>query len=760
MRQTFNKYIRHVGVVRILVLLAFLLIQIYSIAETTWTDGKLKFTVVSEEDATVSVTKSTDAISGEIVIPDTVTKNGKSYSVTTIANQAFYYCVGLTSVTIPNGVVSIGDYAFGGCGELASITIPNSVTSIGCNAFVGCSGLTSVTIGNSVTSIGAYAFSHCSKLTGIVIPNSVITIGHSAFFYCTGLTSVNIGNGVTSIGDRAFFYCPNLKSVKIPASVTSIGECAFNDIRLKTVVVNAKTPAQLSPEAFAIDKKVSTLYVPEGCECAYADAEYWKEFPNIIVYRKGDENGCVIDELYYNAYSETKAFVMTDTPSITGDVTIASEVNINGKKYTVDVISDYAFYECSAISSVTVGDSVVSIGNSAFYNCLAIESLTIGNSVISIGDSAFAGCYFMNSLKIGDNVASIGEDAFYGCFGLQSVKIPSSVIFFGENAFYNHRLNTVIVESNTPAKLSAQVFKIGKTATLYVPKGCEHAYSEAEYWKEFPNIMACRKGVENVCVIGDLCYKPYSKTSAFVEAHTPKIAGDVTIASEINVNGRKYTVDAIAGFAFSECLGITSVTIPNSITSIGEYAFDRCYGLTSLTIPNSVTSIGDYTFIYCETFNSVNIPNSVISLGRGAFYGCFGLSSVIIPNSVTSIKNDTFYACRSLTSVTIPDSVTSIGDNAFAYCESLTAIIIPSSVASIGNDVFYNCENIKAIYSLLPTPLKVESETFNYVDKKNCKLYVPVKSLDIYKTACGWKDFVNIIGWKFQNNSSQIEVQK
>lgn len=238
MRQTFNTYLRHVGVVRILVLLVFLLIQIYSIAETTWIDSKLKFTVISEENATVSVTKSTDTISGEIVIPDTVTKNGKSYSVTAIANQAFYYCVNLTSVTISNSVVSIGDYAFGGCGDLASITIPDSVTSIGCNAFGGCCGLTDVTIGNSVTSIGDDAFAYCESLTSITIPSSV-----------------------TSIGNDVFYNCINLKAIySLPPA-----------------------PAKVESETFNyVDKKNCKLYVPVKSPDIYKTAYGWKDFVNII----------------------------------------------------------------------------------------------------------------------------------------------------------------------------------------------------------------------------------------------------------------------------------------------------------------------------------------------------------------------------------------------------------------------------------------------------------------------------------------------
>ena len=165
--------------------------------------------------------------SGEVVIPESVVYEGTAYSVTSIGNNAFAGCSGLTSVTIPNSVTSIGDAAFCGCSGLTSVTIPNSVTSIGGEAFYKCSGLTSVTIPNSVTSIGEEAFRECSGLTSVTIGNSVTSIGDYAFYRCSGLTSVTIGNSVTSIGYAAFAWCSGLTSVTIPNSVTSIGNYAF-----------------------------------------------------------------------------------------------------------------------------------------------------------------------------------------------------------------------------------------------------------------------------------------------------------------------------------------------------------------------------------------------------------------------------------------------------------------------------------------------------------------------------------------------------
>ena len=153
----------------------------------------------------------------------------------------------------------------------------------------------------------------------------------------------------------------------------------------------------------------------------------------------------------------------------------------------------------------------------------------------------------------------------------------------------------------------------------------------------------------------------------------------------------------IGWWAFSDCTGLTSITIPNSVTSIAHGTFYGCSGLTSITIPNSVTSIEDNAFFGCTGLTSITIPNSVTSIGGSAFYGCTGLTSITIPNSVTSIGEYAFYGCTGLTSITIPNSVTSIGNYAFYNCSGLTSITFPNSVTSIGSSAFSNCSGLTSI---------------------------------------------------------------
>ena len=215
---------------------------------------------------------------------------------------------------------------------------------------------------------------------------------------------------------------------------------------------------------------------------------------------------------------------------------------------------------------------------------------------------------------------------------------------------------------------------------------------------------------------------------------------------------------------YAMCPALTSVTIPNSVTSIGQYAFNTCTSLTSITIPNSVTTIGEYAFDSCSSLTSVTIPNSVTSIGISAFSGCSSLTSVTIGNSVTSISNRAFSGCSSLTSITIPDSVTSIGGSAFESCTSLTSVTIPDSVTSIGNGAFCNC-NLASV-TIGSGITSIDTEAFNPAIVESCtikatipptlgenvfnpqgedKFYVPAQSLNAYKTASGWSEYAEYI---------------
>ncbi len=202
----------------------------------------------------------------------------------------------------------------------------------------------------------------------------------------------------------------------------------------------------------------------------------------------------------------------------------------------------------------------------------------------------------------------------------------------------------------------------------------------------------------------------------------------------------------IGNYAFYNCYSLSSITIPDSVTSIGAYAFTICYSLSSITIPDSVTSIETYVFNNCYSLSSITIPNSVTSIGAYAFTTCYSLSSIIIPDSVTSIGNYAFNSCYSLSSITIPDSETSIGNYVFSACYSLSSITIPDSVTSIVNNAFQNCYGI-AYYdftALSAVPALSNTNAFTGI-VADCEIRVPAALADEWKAATNWATYADYI---------------
>lgn len=388
---------------------------------------------------------------GNIVIPEKVKHNGKTYKVTAINRGTFSCNSELARVAIPNSVKTIGKEAFCNCYQLKEVILPPDLTEISDYMFAE-SGLQTINIPNKVETIGNNAFAS-SSLKSVTIPNSVKTISKSAFSGCRWMETVTMGNSVKSIDEAAFSICGNLKSINFPSSLKEIGAKAFYECSgLEQVTIPASVTT-IGDGAFSNCHGLTSIKVQEGNN------------------RYDSRNNC-------NAIIETAS----NTLIVGCDASVIPS--------SVTTIGNEAFVGCYGFKSLEIPSSVKTIGNQAFFYCINLKELNIPNSVESIGERAFCGCDSLENVVIANSVKSIGYGAFLHDDHIKAVTIGSGVKSIGSWAFKGLdavKSITSKIDDPSSVKLGEAVFdEIDKEAcTLYVPRGTAASYKEAPQWKDF-----------------------------------------------------------------------------------------------------------------------------------------------------------------------------------------------------------------------------------------------------------------------------------
>ena len=484
--------------------------------------------------------------------------------------------------------------------------------------------------------------------TGVLTISGTGDMYYGPFYENTNIKSVIIESGVTSIGDEAFSGCRSLTNVTIPDSVTSIGDDAFYGCYFtsENFVNNSNVELDDSSKPTIVDTDAGGFCIKDNelvnMRPTYAIGEI--TIPDSVT---------SISDYAFNDCTSLTSVTIPDSVTSIDDWTFSSctsltsiEVSGNNKNYSsADGVlfnkdkSELITYPAGKTDSeYVIPNSVTRIGRYAFSGCKSLTSITIPDSVTSIGDYAFEGCTSLTSITIPNSVTSIGNSAFSGCESLTNIIIPDSVTSIGSGAFENcTSLKSIEVSENNKnyASIDGVLFNKDKSELVTYPAG----KTDSEY--VIPN-----------------------------------------------------SVTSIGYSAFENCTSLTSVTIPDSVTSIDYSAFENCTSLTSVTIPNDVTSIGSSAFYNTAYYNDKsNWDKGVLYLSNCLIDTNDDFDSTtdyIIKDGTRIIANYALSHCDNLTSVTIPNSVTSIGDSAFSDCTSLKSVTIGNSVTSIGSSAFYN----------------------------------------------------------------------
>ncbi len=741
--------------------------------------------------------------------------DGEHTALATIGQYAFSECDSLAGITLPDSVTTIGKNAFANNDNFADISIPAGVTTIESKAFVGTALYNNAeNWTNDILYIDNYLIVANSSLSGAVqIKDGTRMIADEAFYACTNITSFVIPDGVTTIGNGAFANCSALADITIPASVKTIKDSAFNGCSaLKEVYYSggAKDWFAISIGVQNVPLTSATLLTAPGGEVIVIPGGFigdvkWFFDENtgvLTISGQGTMEGFENGNRPWEAYAqEIQTVVIENGVTSIGSYAFYNFDNLSSVilPYGLTLIGGYAFGNCDALTEMFLPKTLVTINNNVFANCLSLTGINLEN-VETIGSSAFYNCSLLENVTLGDNATSIGDSSFAKCMCLASVTIGKGLKTIGKSPFNEcYMLESFTVDSDNPYfscdengvlfnkdKTELILYPMGNSSTSYVMPDSvttikSDSFDDSKNLQTLifsNNLKRIESSAFNECgikkfiypdtieqwedkvTVGDQNFQLTSETlecaPTDLEAITGRCGDNViwtlnaltgnmvisgTGAMYDYAEGQKRPWDRYASAitdiviadgvtnvgtdAFSYCSRLATVTIGNTVTTIGDYAFYECTNLKSLTLGENVTTIGKYVCAFCPSLESLTLPDSVTTIGQSAFFCCESIKNIAIGKGLESFTGNTFGRCTKLETITVDSENPNFSNDEFGvlfnkdkttlvqYPEgnSRTAYTIPDSVTTIGVNSFFASENLTEV--IIPEGVTtIESSSF------------------------------------------------
>ncbi len=724
-------------------------------------------------------------------------------NVTNVYNYLLDGCSGITTISLPESLVTINEYAFRNCSSLPEITLPSALGRIDSHAFDGCSSIERLTINNSdkalsfgtdnsmfsdspikslyvgrnlsytvnsytypyehapfyqqkeltdlkfseegnITNIAAYFLYEAEKLPTLTLPEGITQINSYAFYKNSALTTVSLPSTLNKIGDYVFSEDNSIPTLTLPDNVTTVGQSTFRNCS--------------AMESIHLSEKLSALnqYVLAGCT----------SLKSIIIPPS-------VTEILTGAFNDDTS--LTDVTIGDSEKILTIGIGAQGKgmfhsnplknvyigrnlRYTSDADNGFSpFKDLSTIQTVTFSQAgtITQILPYLLNGCSSVKNFLLPESLTFIGGYAFANMGSLESCIIPNNVTALGDGAFQNDSLLASVALSNRLPILNKDLFSNCVVldNLSIPASVTEIKDNAFT-KCTSMKNLRIENGTE--------------VMSVGKGLNGA-------------TSMFRDCPLEKLHLGRWLTYDVNsytyapFEGRENlteltlgeTVGTIGKYLFRNCSALPEVVIPSGVESIGEQGFYNCRSLTRLTLGEGLTSLGEKAFARNISLDNVKMPSTLTAISDGCFSGCTGLvnlelnsgleiigprafencsklTSVDIPAKVYGLGVEAFQGCTSLSVVTIPEgAISSVGARAFKGCSNVGWISLGSNVTSLGVNCFEGCSKVGHIKSYNTVP-PVGSPGFpqNVID--NGTVFVPADAVQDYKDSDTWWEFFQI----------------